>query len=94
MAQSRGICSQVVWKHSSAQIAVRDKENRVFYLNLVNEPYNDNKPCPRMHETPPLGEQESKKIGFVAPILKFPSAKISKTINMLCKHGTTNVIIR
>ena len=45
---------------------------------------------------PPLGEPESKKIGFVAPILKFPSAKISKTINicMLCKHGTTNAIIR
>ena len=43
---------------------------------------------------PPLGEPKSKKIGFVAPILKFPSAKISKTINMLCKHGTTNVIIR
>ena len=46
----------------------------------------------------PLGEQKSKKIGFVAPILKFPSAKISKTINMLCtcKHayGTTNVMIR
>ena len=37
------------------------------------------------------GEPESKKIGFVAPILKFPSAKISKTINML---STTNVIIR
>ena len=43
---------------------------------------------------PPLGEPESKNICFVAPILKFPSAKISKTINMLCKHGTTNVIIR
>ena len=41
-----------------------------------------------------LGKQESKKIGFIAPMLKFPSAKISKTINMLCKHGTTNVIIR
>ena len=45
--------------------------------------------------TPPplLGEPGSKYIGFVAPILKFPSAKISKTINMLCKHGstTTNV---
>ena len=46
---------------------------------------------------PPLGEPEYKKIGFVAPILKFPSAEISKTINiMLSKHGlhTTNVIIR
>ena len=43
--------------------------------------------------TSPLGEPKSKKIGFVAPMLIFPSAKISKTINvnMLCKHGTTNV---
>ena len=41
----------------------------------------------------PHGESESKKIGFVEPILKFPNAKISKTINMFCKHGTTNVII-
>ena len=40
-----------------------------------------------------LGEPHFKKIGFVAPILKFPSAKISKTINMLCKHGTANVIM-
>ena len=48
------------------------------------------------HTNPPLplGEPELKKIGFVTPILKFPSAKISKTINMLSKHGTTNVIIR
>ena len=83
MAQSRGICPQVVWQQSSAQIAVSVKENRVFYLNLVYELYNDNKPCPRTHE-PPLGEPESKKIGFVAPMLKFPSAKISKTINTLC----------
>ena len=35
LAQSRGICLQVVWQHSSAQITVRDKENSVFYLNLV-----------------------------------------------------------
>ena len=48
----------------------------------------------RMNPPPFLGEPESKKIGFVAPMLKFPSAKISKTINMLCKHGTTNVITR
>ena len=86
------ICPQVVWKHSSAQIAVRDKENRVFYLNLVQyEQYNHahtrtNPPLP-----PSYREPESKTIGFVAPILKFPSAKISKAINMLCKHGTTNV---
>ena len=39
---------------------------------------------------PPLGEPESKNIGFVAPILKFHSAKISKTINMLCKHAWYN----
>jgi len=47
-----------------------------------------------MHEPPPppLGEPESKKIGFVAPIVA--SAEISKTINVLSKHGTTNVIIR
>ena len=42
----------------------------------------------------PVGEPESKIIGFVAPIVKFPRAKISKTINMVCKHGTTNVITR
>ena len=43
---------------------------------------------------PPLGEPESKKIGFIAPIVA--SAEISKTIimDMLSKHGTTNVIIR
>ena len=75
MAQSRGICSHVVWQHNAAQIAVTEKENRVFYLNLV---YNDNKPCPRMHgpPPPPLGEPESKKLGFVAPI--FASSEISK----------------
>ena len=66
-----------------------------FYLNLVYELYNDNKPCPRTPE-PPLPPRGTRiqKIGFVAPILKFPSAKVSKTINMLCKHDTTNVIIR
>ena len=80
MAQSRGICPQVAWKHSSAQIAVREKENRFFYLNLVYELYNDNKPCPRMYEPPPpLGEPESKKIGFVAPILIFPRPSATST---------------
>ena len=55
------------------------KKNRVFYLNLVYELYNDSKPCPRMHEPPlPLREPESKKIGFVAPT--FASTEISKTI--------------
>ena len=59
----------------------------------------DNKPCPRTHNPPlPLGEPESKKVGFVTPIVA--SAEISKTINMLSKHHTctyttlTNVIIR
>ena len=38
---------------------------------------------------PPLENQNSKRyIGFVAA-----SAEISKTINMLSKHGTANVII-
>jgi len=46
-----------------------------------------------MHNPPhPQGEPEYKKIGFIAPIVA--SAEISKTINMLSKHGTTNVIIR
>ena len=31
----------------------------------------------------PPREPESKKIGFFAPILKFPSAKISKTIYVI-----------
>ena len=46
----------------------------------------------RTHEPPPSPPRGTRlqKIGFVAPMLKFPSAKISKTINMLCKHGTTN----
>ena len=34
----------------------------------------------RTNPPPPLGEPESKKIGFVAPI--FASAEISKTINV------------
>ena len=42
--------------------------------------------------SPPRGTRIQKN-RFCAPILKFPSAKMSKTINMLCKHGTTNVII-
>ena len=41
---------------------------------------------------PPLWEPESKKIGFITPI--FASSEISKTINMLSKHGPTNVITR
>ena len=40
-------------------------------------------PC--THEPPsPLGKPESKKIGFVAPIVA--SAEISKTINMFSKR--------
>ena len=46
----------------------------------------------RMNPPPPLGEPESKKSGFITPIVA--SAEISKTINMLSKHGTTNVIIQ
>ena len=34
---------------------------------------------------PPLGEPESKKKSFIAPIVA--SAGMSKTIHMLCKHG-------
>ena len=94
MAQSRGMCPQVVWQHSSsAQIAVRDKENRVkFYFNLVYELCNDNKPCPLTQEPPPPPRETiiQKKIGFVAPIVV--CAEISKTINMLSKHGTFNFI--
>ena len=57
----------------------------------MNYVYNDNTLSPHMHPSP-LGEPESKKIGFVAPIVA--SAEIRKTINMLSKHGTTNVIVR
>ena len=52
---------------------------------------------PSNHHPPsPLRGTKFQKIGFIAPILKFPSAEISKTINMLSnyKHGTTNVTIR
>ena len=57
------------------------------YTMTTNHAHARTKPLP----PPPLGEPESKKIGFVAPMLIFPRAKISKTINMLCNHGTTNV---
>ena len=47
----------------------------------MNYTMNDNKPCPRTHTPPsPLGEPESKKVGFVTPIVA--SADISKTINV------------
>ena len=44
--------------HAQIAVRARDKENRVFYLKLVYELYNDNKPGPRTHEPPPspLGE--------------------------------------
>ena len=59
----------------------------------MNYPMITNYAHTRMHQLPSrLGEPESKKIGFVAPIVA--NAEISKTINMLSKHGTTNVIIR
>ena len=54
-------------------------------MNLVYELYNDKKHGHAYtHTTPPypVGEPESKKIGFVAPILIFPSADISKTIKI------------
>ena len=49
----------------------------------------------RTNPPSPLGEPESKKVGFVAPI--FASSEISKPLinyNMLSKHGTTNDITR
>ena len=58
------------------------------YIMITNHAHA----CTNPHS--PLGEPKSIKKGFVAPMLKFPSAKISKTINMLCKYGTTNVKIR
>ena len=59
------------------------------YAMITNHAHARTNPPP-----PPLGEPESKKIGFVAPIVA--SAEISKTINIyiLSKSGTTNVIIR
>ena len=61
----------------------------------MNYPVITNHAHARTHPPPPpLGEPESKKIGFVAPIIASTSAEISKTINMLSKHGTTKVIIR
>ena len=48
-----------ILKFPSAKIAVRDKENRFFYLNFVCELYNDNKQCPRMDE-PPLPPRGTK----------------------------------
>ena len=61
-------------------------------MNLVYKLYNDNKPCPRMHDPPPspLGEPELKKIGFVTPI--FANSEISKPMNMLSNHGTTDAV--
>ena len=52
------------------------------YTMITNHAYTHN---------PPRGIRIQKK-GFVAPIVA--SAEMSKTINMLSKHGTTNVIIR
>ena len=49
------------------------------YAMITNHVHVRMNPLPPL---PPLGEPESKKIGFIEPILKFPSAKISKTINM------------
>ena len=49
------------------------------YTMITNHAHARTNPPPL-----PLAEPESKKKGFVAPMLNFPSAKISKTINMLC----------
>ena len=57
--------------------------NYVFITNLAHT---------HMNPPTPLGEPESKKVGFVAPI--FTTSEISKTINMLSKHGVTNVIYK
>ena len=57
----------------------------------MNYPMITNHAHARINPPPPLEEPESRKIGFVAPF--FASAEISNTINMLSKHGTTNVII-
>ena len=49
----------------------------------------------RTHEPPPPSPPRATRIqknSFVAPIVA--SAEISKTINLLSKHGTINVIIR
>ena len=46
--------------------------------------------CTNLPPSSPLGEPESKKMGFVTPI--FASAEISKTINMFSKHGTTHAL--
>ena len=49
--------------YGSAQIAVKDKENRVFYLNLVYELYNDKQTMPTHARTPlpPRGTNIQKK---------------------------------
>ena len=56
------------------------------YPMITNHAHTCTNPPP----SPPR-EPESKKMGFVTPIVA--SAEISKTINMLFKHGTytTNV---
>ena len=54
------------------------------YTMITNHAHTRMNPPP----LPPRGTR-IQKIGFIAPMLKFPSAKISKTRNMLCKHGTT-----
>ena len=39
-----------------------------------------------------IGEPKSKKVDFVTP--NFSTLEISKAINMVSEHGTTNVITR
>ena len=58
------------------------------YTMIINQPMHSQPPLP------PLGEPESKKIGFIAPIFITSNLEISKTVNMLFKDDTTNVITR
>ena len=82
-------------QHSTAQVIVTGKIRRVLYVNFECLFW----PIKHMHSKLGFWGHFShvQKIGFVAPMLKFPSEKITKTINMLCKHGTNvnncNVII-
>ena len=74
-------------------LEAKKNTSKSFCLILVHELYIYNKTCPHTHYPhPPLGEPELRKIGFVEPI--FTTSEISKTVKMLSKDGTTNVITR
>ena len=92
LTQSWGKCSQLIWHKAEEYVlklfgsialhkSLLDLETKKIefftWFGIWTISY-DNKPCPRTHEPPSLREEpESKTTGFVAPILKFPSAKIS-----------------